>query len=142
MGNKFLYCKTLTYSFSHSLFIPRLTGGQCCFSCETSVQRCKFSQLNFKMNPYFISGFVDGEGCFLVQISRNSEIKIGWRVKITFTVVLHSKDKIVLEYIKNYWSVGGITKHGTQSYQFRVSSEKDLAIILEHFDKYPLVTQK
>jgi len=94
------------------------------------------------MNPYFISGFVDGEGCFLVQISRNSEIKIGWRVKITFTVVLHSKDKIVLEYIKNYWSVGGITKHGTQSYQFRVSSEKDLAIILEHFDKYPLVTQK
>ena len=94
------------------------------------------------MNPYFISGFVDGEGCFLVQISRNSEIKTGWRVKITFTVVLHSKDKVVLECIQSYWNVGGITKHGTQSYQFRVSSEKDLAVIIDHFDKYPLITQK
>lgn len=38
--------------------------------------------------------------------------------------------------------VGKITKHRSQSYQFRVSSVKDLAIIINHFDKYCLNTQK
>ena len=38
--------------------------------------------------------------------------------------------------------VGGITKHGSQSIQFRVSSLKDLAVIINHFYKYPLHLQK
>jgi intein-encoded DNA endonuclease-like protein len=30
-----------------------------------------------KMNPWFITGFADGEGCFLISISRNKELKTG-----------------------------------------------------------------
>jgi len=38
--------------------------------------------------------------------------------------------------------MGKIFKHGENSYEYRVSSIKDLLIIIEHFDKYPLITQK
>ena len=38
--------------------------------------------------------------------------------------------------------VGNISKQGSQSIQFRVRSIKDLAIIIYHFDKYPLITDK
>lgn len=38
--------------------------------------------------------------------------------------------------------MGSITKHGSESVQYRVQSRKDLAIIIDHFDKYPSITQK
>jgi hypothetical protein len=38
--------------------------------------------------------------------------------------------------------VGKIYKHGGDSCIYKVSSKKDLAVILDHFDKYPLLTQK
>ena len=60
----------------------------------------------------------------------------------TFIISLHSRDKEILEWIKNYLKVGGITKQGPESCQFRVSSVKDLAVIINHFDKYPLITKK
>ena len=37
---------------------------------------------------------------------------------------------------------GNIRKHGKDSIQYRVSSIKDLKVIIDHFDKYPLITQK
>ena len=39
--------------------------------------------------------------------------------------------------------VGSISiKHGPQSIRYYVESVKDLAKVLDHFDKYPLITQK
>lgn len=44
--------------------------------------------------------------------------------------------------IKAYFGVGGITKTGDSLFAYRVTSPKDLAVILDHFYKYPLITQK
>ena len=35
-----------------------------------------------------------------------------------------------------------ITKERLESIQFRVSSIKDLTVIIDHFNKYPLITRK
>ena len=93
------------------------------------------------MDPWFITGLIDAEGCFYVQVSKNNN-KIGWYVKVVFIIVLHSKDKIVLEYIQNHFKIGNISKQGSQLYQPIVSSVKDLVVIIDHFNKYPLHTQK
>jgi len=37
---------------------------------------------------------------------------------------------------------GGIYKLGKNLIQYRVTSIKDLKVIIDHFDKYPLITQK
>lgn len=63
-------------------------------------------------------------------------------MKLCFQFCLHIKDKALLEEIRQYFGVGNIYKHGTKSIQFRVQSIKDLAVIINHFDKYPLITQK
>jgi LAGLIDADG endonuclease len=47
-----------------------------------------------------------------------------------------------LEKIQSYLSVGKIYKHGKDSVQYRVESFKDLQVIIDHFDKYPLVSAK
>jgi hypothetical protein len=59
-----------------------------------------------------------------------------------FQIGLQNKDKALLEQIQTYLSVGSITKQGSELFQYRVQSIKDLAIIIDHFDRYPLITQK
>ena len=41
-----------------------------------------------------------------------------------------------------FFGVGNITKLGAESVQFRVSGLEDLKVIMNHFDKYPLLTNK
>jgi len=38
--------------------------------------------------------------------------------------------------------MGGLDKHGKLSVKYRVSSIKDISILINHLDKYPLKTQK
>ena len=95
---------------------------------------------NFK--PWWITGFTDAEGCFTLAPVRNNKLKLGWGVNIAFTIGLHAKDLAMLEEIKNYFGVGCINKHGSNSVLWRVQSMQEIAKIIEHFDKYPLITQK
>ena len=55
---------------------------------------------------------------------------------------MHQKDLALLEQIKSFFGVGSIHKQGLLSIQYHVTSVKDLSIIIMHFDKYTLITQK
>lgn len=64
-------------------------------------------------------------------------------ITLSFSISLQKIDNILLVKIKNYFGVGEIsTKHGKQTIKYSVQSIKDLAIIINHFEKYPLKTQK
>jgi hypothetical protein len=109
---------------------------------SSKVTQLRVNQ-NLIMDPYFLSGFADGESCFIININKNVNLKIGYNVQLFFQINLHSKDLLILEAVQSLLGVGSInTKHGPQSIQYRVSSIKDLAAVISHFDKYPLITQK
>ena len=94
------------------------------------------------LEPWFVTGLVDGEGCFSINVTNSDRCKTGFKVELFFAIGFHKKDKVLLERIRNFFGVGSITKNGAEAIQYRVSSIKDLAKILDHFDKYPLLTQK
>lgn len=109
---------------------------------------CKFSR-TFKvgpsqqLSPLWLTGFVDGEGCFYVYVAKNNnKYKQGWKVHQRLTISLHNKDKALLEQIKIFLGVGKIFQQGLQAYRYEVSSVKDLKVIINHFDKFPLKTGK
>jgi len=105
--------------------------------------RYSFNNKNtFYLNPDYITGFVDGEGCFSLSLSKDDRRLNGWQVKPVFSISLHKKDILLLEAIQRTFKVGKIYKHGIDSIQYRVSSLKNLQIITDHFDSYPLITQK
>lgn len=105
--------------------------------------RYSFNNKNtFYLNPDYITGFVDGEGCFSISIFKDSRRLTGWQVKPVFCISLHNKDRNLLEAIQRTWGVGKIYKHSNDSMQYRVSSLNNLLVITEHFDKYNLITQK
>lgn len=69
-------------------------------------------------------------------------MKTGWHIQVSFKISLNLKDKALLELIRAYFGVGSVTKKGEDQYQYRVRSIKDLKVIISHFDKYPLISQK
>jgi len=38
-----------------------------------------------KLNPNWVTGFVDGEGCFTVNITEDKRCKLGWQIRPKFT---------------------------------------------------------
>ena len=101
------------------------------------------SQIRLTMDPWFLTGFTDGEGCFSIVIYKKKTLKIGWSVQLFFQITLHSKDLPILEKIQSYLGgIGNITKERENSFRYRVASLKDLSLIINHFEKYPLLTQK
>jgi len=98
-----------------------------------------------KLNPYFVSGFVDAEGHFGTTIYKDSKLKTNWRVLSYFSISLNEKDSILLEQLKEFFGgIGTIRKDiKSNALKYSVSDTKDLTnIIIPHFNKYPLLTQK
>ena len=100
------------------------------------------TNLNNKLNPWFITGFTDAEGCFSFAIKPDAKSTLKWRSSPLFLIKLHIKDIAILELIKHTLMVGKIRTNGTNSVQYIVESIKELQVIVDHFNKYSLVTQK
>ena len=49
---------------------------------------------------------------------------------------------MLLESIKSYFEVGVIRKQGDKAVSYMLTSIADIEIIINHFDKYPLLSQK
>lgn len=107
-----------------------------------SSKMTPFNTNTNSLNPNYITGFTDGEGCFTAGISSDSKYKTSYRVKATFQIGLHVNDSALLKQIKLFFGVGNITKLGKESVQYRVSGLDDLNVIINHFNLYPLLTKK
>lgn len=101
-----------------------------------------YSTLIQKIDPWFITGFSDAEASFIVSIYKNTSNILGWRISLAFTIHIHNKDIALLETIKNTLGVGIVRLDSPTTAVFRVNSLSELQIIIEFFDKYPLVSEK
>lgn len=90
------------------------------------------------INPWFITGFTDGEGCFYLSVVKSNAYKTGWHIKISYEIHIHKKDQILLEQIQKFMNVGNIYSYSSTSIKYSVTSMTDLEVIIEHFNKYSL----
>lgn len=56
----------------------------------------------------WITGYVDGEGCFQVSIIKNQRTKFGWQIFPEFVVTQNEKSKNSLLLLKDYFSCGEV----------------------------------
>nr|YP_010722997.1 homing endonuclease [Leptographium procerum]WDW21002.1 homing endonuclease [Leptographium procerum]WDZ67184.1 homing endonuclease [Leptographium procerum] len=107
---------------------------------NNTIKRSMSSKLT--LNPWFITGLVEAEGCFMLGFFKNDKYKMGFQIQAIFKITLHKKDHDLLSQVKDYFGVGTITNHGNTTLQYTVKSLKDLDTIISHFDKFPLLSQK
>jgi len=100
------------------------------------------------ISPSYISGFVDGEGCFSVTIQRSKNVRLGIQVIPEFHVSQHQNRNEVLEVIKEKFGCGYIKPNdphnpGDLTSVYVVRNSNDLRQkIVPFFNKYPLISSK
>ena len=98
----------------------------------------------------WLTGFIDGEGCFSVSFNKREKLTFGIEVRPSFSIAQSNKRipiqkrKEVLEAIKQYFDCGAIrVDRATGMAIYESRNLTDLVTkILPHFKKYPLLTVK
>jgi hypothetical protein len=95
----------------------------------------------------WLSGFVDGEGCFFMGISHCRRNIKG--ILHSLSITLRNDDIRCLQLIQSFFQCGHINPKAYRRNKqnpgtnFRISSAQSLAeIVIPHFDKYPLIAKK
>lgn len=66
-------------------------------------------------DPNWFTGFVDGEGCFYVKLSKSNAYLSGFQVGINFLVYQHARDEYLLTSFIEYLGCGKIEIASTRS---------------------------
>ena len=90
-------------------------------------------------DPFWISGFVAGEGCFDALIT-NSNNKIGKRIQLRLRIVQHERDLKLMENIIKYLGAGKIYKYPDKlAVSLTILKLSDInEKIIPFFNKYPI----
>jgi hypothetical protein len=95
-----------------------------------------------KLNPDWVVGFVDGEGCFFVGIQRNPTVKIGFQVIPELRVVQHKRDLDVLHALKGFFGFGRVCQNHDDRWEYRVRRLDQLNEVATFFRSHKLKTKK
>ena len=102
-----------------------------------------------KLNPHYVSGFIDGEGSFSVSIGKHKTLKRGFEVRPEFEIELRKDDQEILERIVITIGIGRIydcqyDRYGWYPHsKYKITSIWDMKEYLFPFlDKYPLQAKK
>ena len=96
-----------------------------------------------QLDPQWIVGFVDGEGCFHVSVNPHKEMSVGFQVLPEFTVVQHERDTQVLHGLKAYFGCGVVRRNHGDRMAYRVRAQDHLLTrIIPFFEQHPLKTRK
>ena len=107
-----------------------------------------------KLDPNWVTGFVDAEGCFSVIIEISSSLipegyglassDLKRKVRVSFEINLHEKDQDILNKIKEFFGVGAVyNRPDLKKSVYRVTNVNYIKdVIIPHFTKYPLISKK
>ena len=96
-----------------------------------------------RLNPEWITGFIDGEGCFHIGISKHNDLRIGYQILPELTVVQHERDLDLLHELRSTMNCGVVRRNHGDRFCWRVRNLKNLSeVIVPFFDKYPLKSKK
>ncbi len=101
--------------------------------------------LNKKRNIHeYISGYVDGEGCFSISFSKRDKFLVGWETKPSFSVSQNEDRAQILFLMQKVFKCGFIRRdYGDLTLKYEVRSLDDLiGKIIPHFEKHPLISDK
>jgi hypothetical protein len=100
------------------------------------------------VTSYYITGFVDGEGCFSVTIQRSRNVRLGIQIIPEFHVSQHQNRTEVLQEIKRVFGCGYIKPNHSNNPKdmtsvYVVRNINDLRNkIIPFFKKFPIISIK
>jgi LAGLIDADG endonuclease len=92
------------------------------------------------LDPWYVTGLADGEGCFCVSLTVRAKLRLGLEVRPSFSLSLNARDLRLLEGLQAFFACGWIRESkGDRTFKFEVRAISDLTrTILPHFERFPL----
>ncbi len=92
----------------------------------------------------YVSGFIDGEGCFSVSFNFREKLKTKIEVRPSFSLGQNMRNLEILKQIQKFFGCGSIRFcKNDQCYRYETRNIENLRKrIIPHFRKFPLMTNK
>ena len=92
------------------------------------------------LDPWFVTGLTEGEGCFCVSFSIRSKLRMGIEVRPSFALALNERDRMLLEDLQIFFGCGAIREsRGDRTFKYESRSTAELLDhVVPHFEAYPL----
>ncbi len=103
------------------------------------------NQQERSLDPWYVTGWFDGEGCFSVSVHPHPGAKFGWIIDPVVQTYQHKDSIVILERIRNFFGCGRIRPKGANSNVLTFSIESRRTIqerVIPHFIRYPLQSRK
>lgn len=92
----------------------------------------------------YLTGYVDGEGCFSVSFNRRPTLRTGWEARPSFSVSQNGDRAEVLHLMMEYFGCGSIRPdRSDKTMKYEVRDIRNLVgVVIPHFWSYPLLSGK
>ena len=92
------------------------------------------------MDPWFVTGLAEGEGCFCVSFAIRPKMRVGLEARPSFSLSLNERDRELLGELQAYFECGWIREsRSDRTLKYEARSVNDLVNgIVPHFEAYPL----
>lgn len=103
------------------------------------------TELVHTLEPWWIVGFVDGEGCFSTSIHRNAGAWHGWQIMPVFQVYQHRDHVGILVGLQRFFGGGRISAKGPRSTVLTYSVQRRsmlLDSVIPFFERVPLLVKR
>ncbi len=101
------------------------------------------------INPWYVVGLVDGEGCFAIIITKHKTKKFGKDARLCFEIELRADDRPILEIVQKRLNCGYLYDLNYKRYgwkphvKFYVHKQSDIFYkVIPFFKQFPLPGKK
>jgi len=96
------------------------------------------------LDPWYVTGLTEGEGCFCISFSLRSRLRVRLEVRPSFSLSLNERDCPLLADLQAFFDCGWIRQsRSDRTYKYEVRSIADLLSgVLPHFECFPLKGSK
>jgi hypothetical protein len=114
------------------------------FKREVKAMEPNFPEVSMKLEGWYVTGLVEGEGCFSVSFNLRRKFSAGIETRLSFSLSLNKENLELIKALREFFECGGIRySKFDRTYKFEVRSIKDLREkIIPHFKKFPLQGEK
>jgi LAGLIDADG endonuclease len=86
-------------------------------------------------NPWWVSGFIDGECSFIGSVYACAHITFGYRVQLTFAISQHINEEALMQKFIPFFGCGSVNLSGPNALLYRIRDRRDL----EHYLSFPAI---
>ena len=92
------------------------------------------------LDPWFVSGLSESEGCFCVSFAVRAKLRTGLEVRPSFSLSLNEKDLELVRDLQTFFGCGWIRESKSdRTFKYEARSIDDLIeFVVPHFERYPL----